>query len=338
MSYSSPFVTALGGKFLRIFNRNYLLVTVIFLLSILLVACGSAKQNSEEKPKKESEETPKERVLTDALGHEVTIPANPERVIASYLEDHLIALDITPVAQWSVNNGASIQSYLQDSLKDIPTIPFDLPFEAVTSFNPDLLIISSAESVEGGKYEQYNKIAPTFVLENEVNATWREKLLKVAEVFDKTEKANEVLHQYDQLAKESKEKIQNAVGTQSAAAIWIVNNTVYMVSETASSGAVLYGELGLTVPSLVKEISESATGDWSPVSLEKLAELDADHLFLINSDVGNGAEMFNDPLWANIPAVKNGNVHEFAKDTSWLYSGTIANSQIMHDVVNSIVK
>ncbi|WP_370642925.1 ABC transporter substrate-binding protein [Sporosarcina sp. ACRSM] len=327
-----------GGKLLNTSIRNKLLVTAIFLLSIFLVACGNQQQNNEEKPKNGSEEASQERVLTDALGHEVTIPANPERVIASYLEDHLIALGITPVAQWSVNNGASIQNYLQDSLKDIPTIPFDLPFEAVTSFNPDLIIVSSAETVEGGKYEQYNKIAPTFVLENEANASWREKLLKVAEIFDKTEKADEVLQQYDQLVEESKEKIHNAVGTQSAAAIWIVNNTVYMVSETASSGAVLYGELGLTAPSLVKEISESATGDWSPVSLEKLAELDADHLFLINSDVGNGAEMLKDPLWANIPAVKNGNVHEFAKDTSWLYSGPIANSQIIHDVVKSIVK
>ena len=99
----------------------------------------------------------------------------------------------------------------------------------------------------------------------------------------------------------------------------------------------MYGDLGLTVPDVVKEISASATGNWSSISLEKLAELDADHLFFINSD-GEGAEVLQDPLWANIPAVKNGNIYEYGKDTSWLYTGTIANSQIIDNVLESLVK
>ena len=48
------------------------------------------------KTEPETEELSTERILTDAMGHEVTIPANPERIIASYLEDNLVALGITP--------------------------------------------------------------------------------------------------------------------------------------------------------------------------------------------------------------------------------------------------
>ncbi|WP_240613519.1 iron-hydroxamate ABC transporter substrate-binding protein [Pueribacillus theae] len=317
-------------------KNNFIFYSMLF-ISIFLVACGNEQQSTSNVNKSEPKEIAEERVLIDSLGNEVTIPEKPERVIAPYLEDHLVALGITPVAQWSVNDGASIQTYLQDSLKDIPTIPFDLPFEAVTSFNPDLILIGSPETVEGGKYEQYNKIAPTYVLGNE-EKNWRDKLLKIGEIFGQTDKANEVLKEYDQQVKEAKEKIKSTVGKQSAAAIWITNGSIFMVSETASSGSVLYGDLGLQAPNLVKEVSESATSDWSSVSLEKLAELDADYLFLINSDKGNGSEMLKDPLWANIPAVKNGNVFEFDQNTSWLYTGAIANSQIINEVVKCITK
>lgn len=311
-------------------------------LSLTLVGCGDTSENGaktkDTKTEQAAEELSTERILTDAMGHEVTIPAKPERIIASYLEDNLVALDITPLAQWTVNDGASIQNYLQDYLKDVPTIPYDLPFEVVTSFSPDLLVMSSAKAVEGGKYEQYSKIAPTYVLEVENNSDWREKLLKVGEIFEKTDEAKQVLEEYEKKATDSKKIIQDSIGSESAAAVWLVNNTFFIVSENVSSGAVLYGDLGLSTPNVVKEISSTATGNWSEISLERLAELDADHIFLINSDKGNGAEMLLDPVWKNIPAVKNGHIYEYAAETSWLYSGPIANTQIIDGVVESLTK
>lgn len=322
---------------------NYKKVTTLmagFLaIFLFLVGCSDSNQVDEEQQSEPAlEEASEERIITDTLGHEVTIPANPERIIASYLEDNLVALGITPVAQWSVNEGTSIQKYLQDYLKDVPTLPHDLPFEVVTSFTPDLLIMPSAETVEGTKYEQYAKIAPTYVLEVENNSDWRDKFLKIGEIFGKREEAQQVLAEYEKKAKASKEIIQNAIGTESAAAIWLVNNNFFIVSENVSSGAVLYGDLGLTTPSVVKEISSTATGNWSAISLERLAELDADHIFLINSDKGNGAEMLKDPVWKNIPAVKNGNIYEYGAETSWLYAGVIANTQIIDGVVESLTK
>ena len=98
-------------------------------------------------------------------------------MIASYLEDNLVALGLPDCAV--VGQGGSVQDYLQDLLKDVPTIEHDLPFEAVASFQPDLLIMDSASMVEGNKYSQYEKIAPTYVIGNEVNNDWREELKKV---------------------------------------------------------------------------------------------------------------------------------------------------------------
>ncbi|MDC3417127.1 iron-hydroxamate ABC transporter substrate-binding protein [Aquibacillus salsiterrae] len=332
-------------------SRKFYIMLAFVATFLLLAACGNTE---EENPKPQDDTTAEtengeassegnetdseesERTLTDAMGNEVTVPAEPKRVIASYLEDYLVALGITPVAQWSVADGATIQDYLQDSLKDVPTIPYDLPLETVTSFEPDLIIMDSAGMVEGNKYEQYNRIAPTYVVGSEQNNDWREELLQIGKVFGQEEKAEQVLADYEQKAADAKEQIEASIGDESAAALWLFNNTFYIVSENLSSGDVLYGDLGLATPNVVKEISESTEANWSEISLEKLAELDADHIFLVNSDKGNGSEMLQDDLWKNIPAVKEGNIYELPSTSSWLYTGPVANSQMIDDVLENV--
>ncbi|MCR1898803.1 ABC transporter substrate-binding protein [Irregularibacter muris] len=326
------------GNISRKKKLMYLIGICLLVTSMVLslTACGGTKDNPDNSSDKE--EISAEEKITDAMGNEVTVPSNPERVIASYLEDHLVALGIKPVAQWSVNDGASIQGYLQDALEGIPTIPHDLPFEAVQQFSPDLIIMNSASMVEGGKYDQYNKIAPTYVIGTEESNNWRDQLLRVGKVFNKTEEAEKVLEEYDQKAEESKAKIESAVGNPSVAAIWLVGGNFFVVNESLSSGTVMYEDLGLKVPEVVKEISSSGESNWNAISLEKLVELDAEHIFLINSDTASGSTALSDTLWKSIPAVKAGNVYEFSPDESWLYTGAIANEQIIDNVLESLVE
>ncbi|MCK0471785.1 ABC transporter substrate-binding protein [Halalkalibacter sp. APA_J-10(15)] len=309
-------------------------------LFIMLSACSQANEpasEQEQTPDAHQEASANEYVLTDALGNEVDIPTNPERIIASYLEDHLIALGVTPIAQWSIHDGEGVQNYLQDYLTGVEPIPFDLPFEAVTSFSPDLLIMSSAELVSEGKYEQYARIAPTYVVAEETNDNWRETLTQLGDVLNREEEATTVLEGYEAKALEGAEQLSSEIGTNSAAALWLTSNQFFIVSKNVSSGAVLYDDLGITIPATVEKVSESATGNWSAISLEELVELDADYLFLINSDSSDGSEMLDDPLWQNIPAVQQNQVYEFSSDTSWLYSGPIANEQIIDDVLSSLI-
>ncbi|MCM3361112.1 MULTISPECIES: iron-hydroxamate ABC transporter substrate-binding protein [Bacillaceae] len=317
-------------------NRNMKSILFICLLLVFTVLAACGNNNSQEE-NDNTENGSSERTLTDAIGNEVTVPAEPKSIIGSYLEDDLVALGVTPVAQWSIQEGNGVQDYLQEYLKEVPTIDSTLPYEAVSSFTPDLVLMSSASAVEGAKYDQYAKIAPTYVVAKENNNDWRTRLQTIGEVVGKKEEAEKVLSDYNQKAEEAKTKIQESIKDESAAAIWLVSNQLFIVGENVSSGAVLYGDLGLKVPEVVKEISATATGNWSAISLEKLAQLDADHLFLINSD-GEGAELLKDSLWSNIPAVKNGNIYKYGPDTSWLYSGPIANTQIIDDVVESLVK
>lgn len=301
-------------------KKKILLGAAALLTIAALGACGQTKA------KDESIGT---RTLTDAQDHQVKIPTKPKRVIASYLEDYLVSLDEKPVAQWTVGKG-KIQNYLQKELKGIPTINYDLPYENVLKFKPDLLLIGSNATVEGGKYKEYQKIAPTYVVKNGENVTWQQQLNEIGKVYNKEDQAKKVEADYDHLVKETKSQLQAKIEGKSAAVLWVTNNSAFMVAEKRSSGRLLYGDLGFEVPGLVKQVSEKATSDWSPVSLESLSQLDADYLFLVNSD--QGAAMFNDPSWQNIPAVKEKHLFEFGPETSWLYNGPIAYTKMVENV------
>lgn len=306
----------------------------------LLAACsltllGACSTNNDSTDSSGSATTSSEiaTTFTDAMGNEVTVPEKPQRVIGSYLEDYLVALGVTPVAQWTVGNDSD-QAYLQDKLAEVPRINYDLPFEDVLSFEPDLLLMDSNSMVEGDKYDQYSKIAPTYVVTNGEDVTWRERLTDIAKVLHKEEQAAQVEADYDELVAATKETYADQIQGKSIAVLWVVNNSVFMVSETKSSGQLLYHELGFEVPALVSEISESATADWSAVSLEKLAELDADYLILVNSD--KGADFFSEQVWQNLDAVKNNHLWEFGPESSWLYNGPIAYTKMIEDIQSKL--
>jgi iron complex transport system substrate-binding protein len=324
-------------------GKSGFIIVILLVSALLFTACGNTNQSSNNTAADTSGKTSSpaaneagnageaaEKTVTDAMGHEVKIPANPQRVLASYLEDQLVALGVTPVAQWSVANGK--QDYLQSSLKDIPTINYDLPPEAVASFNPDFIIIGSESLVQKGLYEQYSKIAPTYVLGDTMIKDWRQTLLKIGELLNKTDLAKQAIADYANKAEETKTGLQEAIGGKSAAVLWLTQKQFFMVDDKLSSGEVLFKDLSMNPPNLVTELPESAKASWNPVSMEKLAQLDADYIFLVNSDKSQGTDTLNDPIWKNVPAVKEGHVYEMDSTSSWLYSGAIAGEKVMDDL------
>lgn len=273
--------------------------------------------------------------VKDTLGNEVTIPASPKRILATYLEDPLLVLGEKPVAQWSIQNG-STQAYLKNELAGVPLIPSSLPPETVLGYNPDLMLIFSEGTVANGLYEQYAKISPTYVLGTEVTNDWRKTLRTIADLLNKTDTAEKALKDYDAKVKTVRDKIKPVIGDKSAAILWVTNKSFYVVNGQVASGAVLYGDLRLKAPNILAVLPD-AKANWVSISLEKLAELDADYIFLVNSDKGQ-AGYLEEPVWKNIPAVKNNRLYEFDSSSSWLYNGLIASSKVLDDVERSLLK
>ncbi len=302
---------------------------LIMVLAVMMIAVYGCQNDNEEQNSGASDETGSVEALEDDAGNEVDVPENPERIVAPYLEDDILTLEEKPVVQWSVNDGGSIQDYLQEEgLEGLELIPHDLPFEVVASHEPDLILLSSSDFADDESYRNYSSIAPTFVVESGSYDDWRERLGRVSEIFGKEDRAEEKIDEYESLA----EEVRTGLPDETAMSVWKSGESYFISNADKSSGEVLYNDLGLGVPPVVEEVSEGNETPWIEISLESLAESEVDHIFFTGDEAGDAEEAFSEDVFQNIPAVENGNVYEYTGADSWLYSGYIANTQIIEDV------
>ncbi|UOR10482.1 ABC transporter substrate-binding protein [Halobacillus amylolyticus] len=316
-------------------NKKILLLFSLLFVLTIISACGSGNGESSSDASNEEETADKERTLEHASG-EVTIPANPEKIIAPYLEDSLVALGVTPAAQWSIGN--DVLDYLQPQLEDVPKIAWDLPPEQVIKHNPDLLIFSSPSSLQNGSYEDYNKIAPTYVYKDEVSSDWRKQLTQMGEILSKQDKAKQALADFDKKVEEAKASLQESIGDESVAFVWTMGDQFFVFENTRYAAEIVYNEMGVTQPEFVKNLPE-AEGQWNPMSLEKLGQLDADHVFLIGKEGEAGFETLkSSSVWQSTPAVENGQVYVMNEPSHWTIDGVIAHSMSIDKIVETLTK
>ncbi|MGM9924731.1 MAG: ABC transporter substrate-binding protein [Bacillus sp. (in: firmicutes)] len=315
--------------------KNKLTKTLISLLALLMItACGNTEESKEDgNVNKESSTI----TLTDAMG-EVTIPANPERIIATYLEDALVSLDMTPAAQWSISGAPN--AYLQDRIGDVPLIEWNLPLEQVIEANPDLIIFSSASAIQDGMYEEYKKVAPVYVMEDDTANDWRKQLSVVGQVTGQEKASQKVLEDYKKKASAASDEIKASIGDDSVAAIWVTGGQYFLLEKERFAANVLYKDLDLAVPNMIQNMEPAAAdGTWNPVTLEALADLDADHVFLLASEGEAGIETLNkSAVWKKTPAASKGQVYEVGYDGSWTVNGKIASDKVIETLKETLIQ
>ncbi|PLS15857.1 ferrichrome ABC transporter substrate-binding protein [Bacillus sp. M6-12] len=310
-------------------TRAKLFSGIILCFALFLSACGNGESQSNDTKKEQ------DRTVTDAMG-EVTIPADAKRILAPNMEDSLVALGITPPAQWAI--GTTVHDYLQPQLKDVPTIEWDLPLEQTIKAKPDLIIFGSPGSIQNGKYEEYKKIAPTYVFKEEESADWRKQLQIMGELLGKEKEAKSVKEDYNAKAKEQGAKIKAALGDETAAIIWIIGKQYYLFENTRFAANVLYTDLGVAQPDMIKGLPK-AEAAWNPISLEALTDLDADHIFLASLPNEPGlASLKDSSVWKGLPAVKAGKVYEMKDPSNWTSNGPVANNLTIDQIVSSLTK
>ncbi|SDX56173.1 ABC transporter substrate-binding protein [Paenibacillus sp. CF384] len=325
------------------------LLALLISLVLLVAACGnssnksntatdnsnasansSASSNnavaSEDSTASESEAT--FRTLTDVMGHEVQVPTHPKRIIAPFMEDPLAALNLKPVAQWGA--GGVPQHYLQDQLKDIPVLDMNggLKPEEALSYKPDLIIFLAPTYIADGSYEQFAKIAPTFVL-SEDEADWRGNMQKLGALLNEEDAAKQALDSYDQKLATAKATLGTLPANKTAVVLQADEEKGFaLFGPNFYGGATLYGALGFKQPAVLK-------GEYEQYSIEALAELkDVDYIFLITGE-GRGKPPVNNTLWKSLSAVKAGHVFD-ADSGHWFNANPIANDLIISDVLKDI--
>ncbi|MFC9774469.1 ABC transporter substrate-binding protein [Paenibacillus chitinolyticus] len=312
----------------------------VLVLAASITGCGGQGERAEEAAVHSTSEGEKstgdKRIVKDAFG-EVEIPAKPKRVAAIYLEDFVTALGVTPVVQW-YHPTWGIQEYLK---LNVPKFDMTGSIEALLDASPDLIIVDGG--ADKAKYEMYSKVAPTYRLPDEMLNDSFAILKTTADLLGMPDKAEPILKEYHKKIDDAKTALEKAVGTEKVAVVRLnVGEKTFTLFGINNRfiGSILYRDLGLTAPPMVKEMKEFQ----QIISEEMIPQIDADHIILLPSngtwaseENKEAVQLLKSPFWKSVPAVKKGHVYQVER-THWQTGAFLANGMKIDDLLKLLVK
>lgn len=243
---------------------------------------------------------------TDSKGKEITIASKPERIALTYYPfvDNMASIGYYPIATLCYDQYISVNTALQPyiegrEMEDLGTWDA-INLEKLAAVEPDLIL--AADETSEKVYDQLTKIAPVVFFDAAAIASdWRYGLRELSKVFGEEEKAEAVIADLESKITEAKETL--APYSDESAAFMGLRDKGFAMREHRHL-KFFYDELGLKVP------DNLAAG---MVTLEGLAELNPDHIFLFEFANNPVAEQLKklekESVWNSLTAVKNGNVH-----------------------------
>lgn len=332
-------------------KHKHILLAIIVTALFVLSACGADQQaepaaeqenvQEEQTNKEEStekEEPVEERVIEHLMG-ETVIEGEPKKIASlfPYMTDQLLSLGITPIAASAAGpNSDAFSSYIpEELLKDTTNVGwFSEPdLETLLMTEPDLILgLPHLEKA----YEQLEKIAPTVLFDKEYTdegvKDWRSTFEKVASFVGKEEKAQEIIEEYNQKVKKAKEELSKSVGDETVMFLRVRQKELRYYGQ--KNFDIIYGDLGLQPPPEFPN-NEST---FQPLSLEKLPEINPDHIFLLIQSEEKYENIKTTPLWENLTAVQKDNVYIVNYDLFMQAFGPIAYEQVIDEVVQNLTK
>ncbi|EQB37202.1 MULTISPECIES: ABC transporter substrate-binding protein [Virgibacillus] len=288
--------------------------TIVCLLLIVLSACGSsASSDSEESAENNQKNTEasignEEEKTVTYLEEEYTVPSETDKIAAASLEamEDAAMLDVQPIG--AITYAGELPSYLAEDLEGAESIGEKTQpnYETLLSMKPDVILGSSKFPAD--VTEQLNKVATTIPVSH-ISTNWENNLNLMAELTGKQDEAEKVINGY----KEDVEKISSSVESmvdEKVLVIRVRSGNLFVYPQDVYLNPVLYNDLGISVPEEIKSVEAQEM-----ISLEQLAEINPDHIFLQfaedeNADQPNMLEdLKENQIWKSVKAVNEDNVY-----------------------------
>jgi iron complex transport system substrate-binding protein len=269
------------------------------------------------------------------LKGDAALEHKPQRiaVLDTQYVDQLVALNEQPAGSVKAAGAkADFPDYLTDRLTDVKVLgTYQEPnLEAILAMSPDLIICTEFHE---GIYESLSKIATTVMLER--NEDWRDVLVTFGKIMDKEEEAQQALQAYKDKTAKLTADLAAKLNGQSVALIRPRDNIIRVHTPEHRTGAILYQDLGMTIPKQVAEADDTSYN----ISLEGLADVKADHYFLLTDDMFKGLveEFRNTETWKSLEPVKQNRVYT-VDTTMWIaYYGPLAINLIIDQVADALL-
>ena len=220
------------------------------------------------------------RTIQDVDDEKVEVPANPKKVIvlSEPTLDGLLALGVTPIGSVSGRGQSGVPNYLADRAKDVQIIGTvaQVNYEQIGNLDPDLVLVdSTGVDKRSEAFETLKKIAPV-VYCGYAGGDWRINFRNVANAMNMVDKGEEVIKAYEASAAALKEQLAPKYGDKTFSIVRWAGNGPALILKELPAGQVL-NDLGLKRP---EAQDRNGQGHSEPVSLENLATIDADYMFL----------------------------------------------------------
>jgi iron complex transport system substrate-binding protein len=219
------------------------------------------------------------RTVLDIDERSIEVPVNPERVItlSEPTLDGALALGVTPVGTTTGRGQATVPSYLSDVAADIPLVGAvaNPNYEEIAKTSPDLILVDGTSINNNAEVIAIlEEIAPV-VITGYAGGDWRINFRLVAEALNRAEEAEAVIADYERHALEVGTALQASYSDATFSIVRWQGTSAAMILNELPPGRVLL-DLGLARP---ENQDHDGRGHAEPVSLENLAEIDADYMF-----------------------------------------------------------
>jgi iron complex transport system substrate-binding protein len=275
-------------------------IAASFMAAMMLVGCASKPAPVPEKA------VEKTVTITDVKG-EVKIPANPQKIVDLSGNSDILSIlgyKVIGTANSDAYDYKKFPTYLEETLKGAKILGYSMQdtmdVEAVMNLNPDLIIIST---VQEKMYAQLKEIAPTVMIQLKA-LDWKEDVRAFAKVFNKEDVANKWLQNYEAKATKVGNTIKERYGKGKSYLSFLASGGQFYVFHGAGFGSVLYNDMGLKIPEGMPKQTDISL---PVVTYEGLAAIKSDYIFVLATK-DDLAQLEKNPIWNNLPAVKNGKV------------------------------
>ena len=248
--------------------------------ALALAACSSETTTTTTSGGSTSGGNSGTRTIKDIDDENVEVPANPQKVIvlSEPTLDGLLALGVTPAGSVSGRGQSGVPNYLADRAKGVQIIGTvaQVNYEQIGNLDPDLILVdSTGVDKRSETYETLKKIAPV-VYCGYAGGDWRINFRNVANAMNMVDKGEEVIKAYEASAAALKDQLAPKYGDKTFSIVRWAGNGPALILKELPAGQVL-NDLGLKRP---EAQDRNGQGHSEPVSLENLATIDADYMFL----------------------------------------------------------
>lgn len=330
----------------------YVMLVVLLSFTVVMSACSSSDKSDKESGSTAGQEQTSDnaadtskfpRTIQTANG-DVEIKAQPKKVAVVHwgYGDSLLLFNLDSVGlalpfseKQSVLQSEQYKPYV-DKVKDLQIVGENtqVDMEKLLAYGPDLIIAGNA--INKDVLGDLSKIAQTVVIDEaqtDVWSNWPALVTKFGEILGQEDVAADYIAKYQADQQAGKEKLSGLNG--SVAFVQVREQEVYLQGTNYTKQ--YYEGLGLTAP------QSADMADGAKISLEGLAALDPDYLFLgyfnySDTTMGAATDAWKDSaVWKQLKAVKNGHVYGINGELALGY-GPIGNAYGVQAVIDELSK